>query len=100
MRSLIVAAALTAILAALPQSAQSAPRSGSGPRGPSGGVEVAPVDRLGPTLTPDNSLTADSGWNGSGSSGVAGPAFGPTDLQPLFGPPPPPKRKPYIILNK
>ena len=103
MRNLFVAGVFTAALAALPQSGESAPRSASGPRGPSGGVEVAPVDRLGPTLAPDNSLTADSGWNGSASAGVAGPALGPTDLQPLFSPPAQPpnrKHKPYIILNK
>jgi len=100
---------LAAAFAAVSQSAEAAPRSASGPRGPSGGVEFAPVDRLGPTLAPDNMLTPDSGWMGSGSAGVAGPIFswsGPS----LFGetvaappPPPPPKRpqhKPYIILNQ
>ena len=76
--------------------------------GPSGGVEFAPVDRLGPTLAPDNMLTPDSGWNGQagGDAGVAGPIFSSSDVPPLFAapaPPPPPKRagkKPYIILNQ
>jgi hypothetical protein len=81
--------------------------SASGPRGPSGGVEFAPVDRLGPTLAPDEQMTPDSGWNGSAASdtGVLGPRSGPRDAPPLIptaAPPPPPKRHhpPRIILEK
>jgi len=105
MRDLIAAAVLAAVFAALSVPAQSAPRSASGPRGPSGGVEFAPVDLRGPTLPPENILTPDSGWNGSGSAGVAGPSYSPVNVQPLFGPPvatAPVKHphKPYIILNQ
>ena len=107
MKSLILAGAAAAVFAATPLSAQGY-RSQSGPRGPSGGVEFAPVDRLGPTLAPDNMLTPDSGWNGhaSSGSGIAGPIFSSSDMPPLFAappPPPPPKptgKKPYIILNQ
>lgn len=85
------------VFAAIPAEARSG--SDTGPRGISGAVEVSPVDRLGPTLPPDNLLTPDSGWNGrSGSSGVAGPNY--TTMTPLFAPPPPPKHRGYIILNK
>lgn len=105
MRSLIAAGAFAAMFAGLSVSAQSAPRSQSGPRGPSGGVEFAPVDLRGPTLPPDGSLTPDLGWNGSGSAGVAGPAYSPNNVLPLFAPPiapvpQPKKHKPYIILNQ
>lgn len=108
MRSLILGSAVVALFAASPLSAQPGYRSQSGPRGPSGGVEFAPVDRLGPTLAPDNMLTPDSGWNGQagGGAGVAGPTFSSSDVPPLFAapaPPPPPKpagKKPYIILNQ
>ena len=105
MKDLIAAAVLAAVFAALSVPAQSAPRSASGPRGPSGGVEFAPVDLRGPTLPPENILTPDSGWNGSGSAGVAGPSYSPVNVQPLFGPPvatAPVKHphKPYIILNQ
>jgi hypothetical protein len=105
MRSQIAVGFLVAVFMALPVVAQSAPRSQSGPRGPSGGVEFAPVDLRGPTLPPDGSLTPDSGWNGSGSAGVAGPAYSPNDVLPLFAPPvapapQPKKHKPYIILNQ
>jgi hypothetical protein len=105
MRGLIAASALAAVLAALSVPAQCAPRSQSGPRGPSGGVEFAPVDLRGPTLPPDGSLTPDSAWNGSGSAGVAGPAYSPNHVLPLFAPPAAPapqpkKHKPYIILNQ
>jgi hypothetical protein len=85
----------------LPTSAD-ARKSASGPRGPSGGVEFAPVDRLGPTLAPDERLLPDSGWMGSGTTGVSGPHRGPRNLQPLVpppAPPPPPGHKPYIILQ-
>jgi hypothetical protein len=107
MKSLILAGAV-AVFAASPLSAQPGYRSQSGPRGPSGGVEFAPVDRLGPTLAPNNMLSPDSGWNGHASSGngIAGPIFSSSDVPPLFAappPPPPPKpagKKPYIILNQ
>ena len=108
MRSLIIAGTVAVVFAASPLSAQPGYRSQSGPRGPSGGVEFAPVDRLGPTLAPDNMLTPNSGWNGQagGDAGVAGPIFSSSDVPPLFAapaPPPPPKRagkKPYILLNQ
>jgi len=102
MKSLILAGVLFVGLAVPMASAQPLYRSQSGPRGGSGGVEVAPVDRLGPTLPPDNMLSPDSGWNNSssGSAGVAGPLFG-SSAPPLFAPPPPPPpaHQPYIILN-
>ncbi|MGO4682774.1 hypothetical protein [Hyphomicrobium sp. 2TAF46] len=78
------------------------PRSGSGPRGPDGGVQWAPVDRTGPTFAADDFLLPDSGWNGHGVStaGVAGPNW--TLRQPVFGPPLPTlptRRRGYIILD-
>ena len=85
--------------------------SASGPRGPSGGVEFAPVDTLGPTLAPDQSLTPDSGWNhtAAGGGGVLGPHTGPFEGPTLFGPaaqksPPPTifpvkRHRPRIILQ-
>src|SRR6185437_1368894 len=107
MRTLFLTAAFAAAFAAASPSAEAAPRSASGPRGPSGGVEFAPIDARGPTLKPDNLLTPDSGWMGSGSAGVAGPIFswsGPTLFgEPVAAAPPPPKRpqhKPHIILNQ
>ena len=78
------------------------PRSGSGPRAAAGDVPFAPVDRRGPTLPPDTMLGPDSGWNGSGSGGAAGPNY--NLVQPLFGPPlptlPKPRHKPRIILGE
>ena len=100
MRSL----ALASIAAfALPLAAAYAqPTSGSGPRGPAGDVPSAPVDRLGPTLPPDNMLLPDSGWNSRNTGGANGPNY--TMTQPLFGPPlptlPTRRHKPRIILGQ
>lgn len=95
-----VVASSFAVLAVTSLIAEAAPRSGSGPRTARGGVEFAPVDRLGPTLPADNMLTPDSGWNGSSSGGVFGPNY--SSAEPLFpppAPPPPVKRRGYIILK-
>jgi hypothetical protein len=102
MRPLAFTGVLSAALALSLGVAAAEPRSGSGPRTASGGVEVAPVDRLGPTMRLDPMLLPDSGWNGHGSStgGTSGPNY--TMTQPLFGPPLPtlPRRKPRIILGQ
>jgi hypothetical protein len=95
----ILAASFAAAFAVSLVSAEAAPRSSSGPWTKRYGAAVAPVDSLGPTLAPDNLMTGDSGWNSSGTSGIAGPSF--TTRTPLFGPPlvAPRRKKPYIILN-
>ncbi len=94
-----LAVSFVALFAASLASAEAAPRSSSGPWTKHYGAAVAPVDSLGPTLPPDNFMTGDSGWNGSGSGGVAGPNV--TNRTPLFGPPlvAPKHKKPYIILD-
>jgi len=91
---------LAALSSAYPATARSL-RSDTGPRGISGGVEVSPVDKLGPTLPTEIYLTPDSGWNSSGSGGVGGSNFSTRPaLFPEPTPPPKPKHKPYIILNQ
>ena len=104
MRSFAFTSIATAALLLPATAALAQYRTSSGPRGPSGGVEVAPVDRRGPTLPADDLLLPDSGWNGHGVStaGVAGPNW--TLRQPVFGPPlptlpTPRRRRPYIILD-
>ncbi len=95
----ILAVNSAALFAVSIVSAEAAPRSSSGPWTKRYGAASAPVDSLGPTLAPDNFMTGDSGWNSSGSGGVAGPNV--TTKTPLFGPPlVAPKKKPYIILNQ
>jgi hypothetical protein len=96
----VFAGAIAAALLLPLGAAGAEPISGSGPRTARGGVEVAPVDRLGPTLPPDRMLLPDSGWNGSGTAGASGPNY--TMTQPLFGPPLPtlPRHKPRIILGQ
>ncbi len=100
MRPLAFTTAVAAVLFLSAQAATAEPASGSGPRGPSGGVESAPVDRLGPTLPPDPMLQPDSGWNQRSTGGANGPNY--TMTQPLFGPPLPtlPRHKPRIILGQ
>jgi hypothetical protein len=90
--------ALTCFAAATDASAR---RSQSGPRGPSGAVEYAPVDALGPTLPPDNLMTPNSGWNSTGSPTLFGPLLGPLNLEPAIPAPAPPApaNQPYIILQ-
>ncbi|WP_156150794.1 hypothetical protein [Hyphomicrobium sp. 99] len=99
--SVATAALLLSAAAAVAQP----PRSSSGPRGPDGGVQWAPVDRLGPTFAADDFLLPDSGWNGHGvaTAGTAGPNW--TLRQPVFGPPlptlpTPARRRGYIILEE
>ena len=103
----LLIAAGAAALFLVSAAAADARTSASGPRSRSGGVEFAPVDRLGPTLPPDEQMTPDSGWNGSAASdtGVLGPRSGPRTapaLIPTAAPPPPPRRHhpPRIILEK
>jgi hypothetical protein len=96
----IAVIALTCVAAATDASAR---RSQSGPRGPSGAVEYAPVDALGPTLPPDNLMTPNSGWNRTGSPTLFGPLLGPLNLQPAVpgpaAPTAPPANQPYIIVQ-
>jgi len=102
MKMLFRAGAAMAVLAMPVGAANAEPRSGSGARAAAGDVPSAPVDRLGPTLPPDNMLLPDSGWNQRSSGGANGPNY--TLTQPLFGPPlptlPTPRRHPRIILGQ